>query len=295
MILSPVTGMQREANRRRTCGRGEAHEPEPHRAWAVKDTTSCEEVASTPHVHDLHRIRGTAKRADQWEVIRLIVPVISGVVVAAGVLLAAPQPQSSQSGSYHHLSDRGRELADGIAQDADDYNRLTVSQRATFEAVVHALEREGIDGLIVSVTAVWGADGSRDGTRQFRISVVLVKDVERILSGNGYDVKRRGHVILPTGEENGDSDADSARQPGRPPKLQISWLEADPTIGEVDVDYRPFHRIIDSINFVFPFIPVPGRHLDPDNSNVMARLPGGRSHYSLHLERYGPGLFPWWD
>ena len=293
MIFSPVTGMQREANRRRTCGRGEAHEPEPHRAWAVKDTTSCKEVASIPHVHDLHRIRGTAKRADQWEVIRLIVPVISGVVVAAGVLLAAPQPQSSQSGSYHYLSDRGRELAGGIAQDADAYNRLTVSQRATFEAVVHALEREGIDGLIVSVTAVWGEDPrSTDGTRQFRVSVVLVKDVERILNDNGYDLRDRGHVILPTGEQQkGDSDADSARQPGRPPKLQISWLEADPTIGEVDIDYRELQFKFGSLWRLI----IGGGHLEPNNSNVMAQLPGGRSHYSLHLERYGPELVPWWD
>lgn len=290
MSISPVTGMQREANRR--CGRGEAHEPECTRAWAVKDTTSCKEVASTPHVHDPHSIRGTAKRADQWEVIRLIVPVISGVVVAAAVLLAAPQ--SSQSGSYHHLSDRGRELAGGIAQDADDYNRLTVPQRATFEAVVHALEQEGIDSLIVSVTAVWGEDPrSTDGTRQFRASVVLVEDVERILNGNGYDVIRRGHVILPVGEV--DNEADGARQPGRPPKLQISWLEADPTIGEVDIDYRPFHFFFDGINFIFPFLPMRVVHLDPNNSNVMAQLSGGRSHYSLHLERYGPGLFPWWD
>ena len=292
MIISPVAGMQCEANRRCAYGRGAAHEPVP-RAWAVKDTASCKEVVSTLHVRDLHSIRDTAKRADQWEVIRLIVPVISGVVLAAGVLLATPQ--SSQSGSYHHLSDRGRELAGGIVQDADDYNRLTVSQRATFEAVVHALEQEGIDGLIVSVTAVWGADGSRDGTCQFRVSVVLVKDVEGILNDNGYNVERRGHVILPTGEQQKDnSDVDSARQPVRPPKLQISWLEADPTIGEVDIDYRPFEILVDGINFVFPFIQIPGGHFDPDNSNVMARR-FGSSHYSRHLARYGPGLFPWWD
>ena len=196
----------------------------------------------------------------------------------------------SESGSYRHLTDRGKELADGIAQDADDYNRLTVSQRATFEAVVHALEQEGIDGLIVSVTAVWGEEPqSTDGTRQFRVSVVLVEDVERILNDNGYDLNERGHVILPTGVvRKGDREVDSARQPGRrPPKLQVSWLEADPTIGEVDVDYRPFHLFFDLIGF--------GGHLQPNNSNVMARLPFGPSHYSLHLDRYGPGLVQWWD
>lgn len=221
---------------------------------------------------------------------RLIVPVISGVVVAAGILLAAPQ--SSESSSYRYLSDRGKELADGIAQDADDYNRrLTVSQRATFEAVAHALEQEGIDGLIVSVTAVWGEDPrSTDGTRQFRVSVVLAEDVERILNENGYVLSKRGHVILPTGEvEKGDRDADSARQPGRPPKLQISWLEADPTIGEVDIDYREFQLSFDVFRLGF------GGHLEPNNSSVMARLPGGRSHYSLHLDRYGPGLVRWWN
>ena len=238
----------------------------------------------------IHGTRGTGKRAAQWgKVFRLIVSVISGVAVATAVLLATSQ--SSQSGSYRYLSDRGKELADGIAQDADEYNRLTESQRATFEAIVHALEQEGIDGLIVSVTRIWGEKPrSTDGTRQFRVSVVLVEDVERILNDNGYSLEKRGHVILSTGVvRKGDREVDSARQPGRPPKLQVSWLETDPTIGEVDIDYREFQLSFDVFRLGF------GGHLEPNNSNVMARLPGGRSHYSLHLDRYGSGLVQWWD
>ena len=99
-------------------------------------------------------------------------------------------------------------------------------------------------------------------------------------------------MILPTGVVRKDfREVDGARQPGRPPKLQISWLEADPTTGEVDVDYRPFDR-----SFKGVIREIIGRgHFDPNNSNVMARLPFGPSHYSLHLERYGPGLVQWWD
>ena len=211
--------------------------------------------------------------------VRLIAPVVvfSVVVVAAGGLAAQPIPLGSP-GSHQYLSARGAELAGGGGL----YNSLTVTQRATFEAIIHALESEGIDDLIEGVTRVWGATSDSEGVRQFRLSVTLDPDTEDRLAARKYNLTRRGHVILPSGDViRSDFDVDGARQPGRRPTLHISWLEADPTIGEVDIDYRQF-----GWRDVFGLL---GGHLDPDNSNVTWGY-----HYDLHVERYGPGLVQWW-
>lgn len=212
--------------------------------------------------------------------VRLIAPLVAfSVVAAAGG--GAAQPDAP--GSHRHLSARGVELAGGGGL----YDSLTVTQRATFEAVIHALEAEGIDDLIEGVTRVWGATSGAEGVRQFRLSVTLVPDARARLEALDYGISYRGHVILPSGEVvKGDFDVDSARQRGRTPKLQISWLEDTPTVGEVDIDYRPFG--------FFDLIGFPGGHLDPDNSNVTAALGSGYPHYHLHAARYGPGLVRWW-
>ena len=70
------------------------------------------------------------------------------------------------------------------------------------------------------------------------------------------------------------------RQEVRRPALQISWLEDDFKIGEIDIDYR------EDMN----------GHTEPGNSDVRDELPGsgGTSHYDLHTERYGEGLVQWW-
>lgn len=86
-----------------------------------------------------------------------------------------------------------------------------------------------------------------------------------------------------------DLDVDNARQPGpRPPKLQISWLEANHQIGEVEIDYRPFVWWLDILR-------IRGGHLDPNNSNVMASF-RGITHHQLHNNRYrrGRSLMRWW-
>ena len=172
-----------------------------------------------------------------------------------------------------------------------EYDRMSATQRATFEAIVHALESEQIDELIVRVFRVWGARSPNsngtpaDGKLQFRVSVSLVPDVVRRLEQRGYSMSGRGHVLLASGVlRRSDFDVDSARQPGRRPALQISWLENNPRVGEVDIDYREF-------GFLSEF--VGGGHLHPDNSNVMASL-DGIAHHQLHIDRYGEGLVRWW-
>ena len=219
------------------------------------------------------------------------------LVVATGIVLAI---QPTAQGSYHYLSPGGIEFASGLfggqldAENVEvEYNRMSVEQRATFEAVVHALESEEIDELVVRVLRVWGTappnpDGTlAEGTFQFRMSVELVPHIARSLRQRGYEIKRRGHVLLSSGTlVTGDGDVDSARQPGDPPKLQISWLQDDPQTGEVEIDYRPFRWWLDIFR-------IPGGHMDPNNSNVMASL-DETTHYQLHKIRYGRGLFRWW-
>lgn len=89
---------------------------------------------------------------------------------------------------------------------------------------------------------------------------------------------RPGHVKLPNGDVVGDIGADSVRQRGRRPTLQIYWLEDDFTVGEIDIDYREG-----------------AAHLAPANSDIRAAY-GGEPHIQLHNERYQlpPALNPWW-
>ena len=173
-----------------------------------------------------------------------------------------------------------------MPQGALSYNSLTESQRATFEAIVHALYAQGIFAIVEEVTEIWGEDRtSDDGRDQFRVSVVLVEGaVEFLLAHRDYRKSvflgiGLGHVKLPNGDVVGDGGADSVRQVAeRRPELQISWLEADYTIGEIDIDYREGSS-----------------HTEAANSDVRASV-GGELHLDLHRERYRrpPDIDAWW-
>ncbi len=195
---------------------------------------------------------------------------------------------STSIGSYQYLSAKGVELFStsaarlGVPASPQGYNSLSEAQRVTFEAIVHALEHEGLLHIVETVTVIWGEafqpNGllSTQGLDQFRISVVLIPStVEVLLQAHGYNHNRRGHVKLPDGSRRGDG-TDSARQPGRVPKLQVSWIEDDPTVGEIDIDYREFGI----------------GHMSPGNSDVRDRDGGGIPHYQLHINRYG--FTEWW-
>ena len=191
--------------------------------------------------------------------------------------------------SYQHLSERARALADGLAGGEDGYNSLSTSERSTFEAIVHALEAEGLLRIVKAVPKTWG-HGPGSGVDQFRLSVVLANGAGDLLRDQpDFRHSVFGHVKLPDGRVIDRRllafrNVDSVRQRrkadlDRQASLQISWKEENPSVGEIDIDYRGADE--------------PG-HLDPDNSDVRSQTHDGLSHYELHVQTYGEGLQEWW-
>lgn len=208
------------------------------------------------------------------------------LVVVLVSLLAASADALGQESSYRYLSERGRGLFASYV-DAEVYRGLGEAQRTTFESIMHALESVSKLEIVETVTAIWGEGHPRwaAGTDQFRLSVILADGaVEDLLRDPNFRENRflsvvLGHVKLPSGVVVDYRDADSVRQRGRRPTLQISWLEDDFRIGEVDIDYRENDD----------------GHREAGNSDVRGHLPrDGTPHYDLHTERYGEGLFRWW-
>jgi hypothetical protein len=131
--------------------------------------------------------------------------------------------------------------------------------------VLHSIVRAGLTDLrpgrplitlVDQVQGIWGArPESEDGRHQFRLSVVLKRGVRRILDRSStFQLGVGGHVLmpLPTG---GDDDpaftgfqvrrARTWRQVAdRPPRLQVSQLRSDETVGEIDIDFDegPCHQ-----------------------------------------------------
>lgn len=188
---------------------------------------------------------------------------------------------------YESLPEEGHVLL-GAAREIEAYATLTKAQRATYEAIVHALDNTDLLEIVHAVTAVWGeavdADGrpSRQGMDQFRISVVLNRDARDKLWEHGTKLETRGHVKLPNGNRVGERDSDSARELGDPPNLHVSWLEEDPRIGEIDIDYRPLASN-----------PFTGGHSEPENSDVRKSY-DGTPHYCSYLAKYSGELVDWW-
>ena len=210
--------------------------------------------------------------------------------VALFVVNGAAVAQEAGAGGdrYEQLSDRNKALADMLtSNDGLVYNSLDVSQQATFEAIMHALDKTGLDSIVERVTAVWGVAfqerqptlRSIDGREQFRISVILTHDaVAQLLGYRRFKFDDDGHVLLPSGRFGGA--ADSAREPGPPPNLQVSWLEDDLTVGEIDIDYRSIRTEL-------------WGHGAPENSDVrecFSNVP----HYERHVAKYGRDLEKWW-
>ena len=223
------------------------------------------------------------------------------VVLATGLLLASlgVSSGSQPNGSYQHLSDPAKMFidqlygdGDGQLDDAADYNALKESERTTFEAIMHALEADGLLHLVTSVTAIWGEiPRSTQGLDQFRVSVTLAEGAPERLRDNGFPGRRGSHVKLPHGDRVGPRETATARQSGGPPSTQVSWLKRDPTVGEIDIDYIPFGGVEFSLSFIANVMGF--GHTSPQNSDVRADPPGNPPNYDVHVGRYGC-LERWW-
>ena len=226
--------------------------------------------------------------------------------VVVSVVISTLQGVAPDS-SWDLLSPRGQELfADGAAS----YNRLEESRRTTFHAIIHALEAVDLDHLVVSVDKIWGAlPSSSEGRHQHRLSVTLTKGaVEELESrddftkhGCGGHVKRADGQLVGWPEWPGRlgrvgqllgrvvelylrncSETDTVRQrrsPISPASIQISWLEDELTVGDIDIDYVEKRKY--------------RQHISPRNSDVTFQFPEGEPHYLLHLRTFG-GLPEWW-
>ena len=210
------------------------------------------------------------------------------MTIHASAAVADAQPptggSSGVSSSYLYLSRSAVRLVDqylvskGLPRGPAGYEMLSGTQRTTFESIVHALESQGHLGIVDRVTEIWGGRIGARGVDQFRLSVLLIPGaVGSLISHRDYKMSVFGHVKLPSGDVIGAFDADSVRQRGRRPTLQISWLEDDVTVGEIDIDYRENGE----------------GHMEPPNSDIRGRIDGGETHYHRHVERFGH-LPEWW-
>ena len=102
-------------------------EPHPRRIWEARIGEKRNENNGR-----LHRAR----------ILRIV------VTLALMVLIASPTAgQTPDTRGYDSLPDRGQWLL-GAARDIEAYSPLTVAQRATYEAIVHALDHHRLLGII---------------------------------------------------------------------------------------------------------------------------------------------------
>lgn len=231
-----------------------------------------------------------ARRGRDWSPQRGV----STVILVVGLLFATDAASGAQPpGSYEYLSDQARAFidrlagvgdGDGQSDEAAVYNALEESERTTFEAIMHALEDQGLLDLVTGVTAIWGEiPRSTQGLDQFRLSVTLAAGAAERLRSSDYPGQNGPHVKLPNGRRVGWRDAATARQSGGPPSMQVSWLKRNPTVGEIDIDYIPFGALA--------FFGM--GHMSPQNSDVRADPLGEPPNYDVHVRRYGH-LERWW-
>lgn len=217
--------------------------------------------------------------------LRIVVLVL--VALAASVTTILSQPESERTKGYDSLPGepvndndmtKGQWLL-GAAREFKAYATLTEAQRATYEAIMHALDHHELLDTIDAVTAIWGEGRASSGADQFRLSVILSRDAPSVLKSKGFKFEDGRHVKLSSGRGVGSGTV-SAREPGNVPKLQVSWLESDPRIGEIDIDYRP-PDARDVVGLI--------HHLYPSNSDV-------RGYYCPHRTKYNQGgLIDWWN
>ncbi|MDA2933951.1 hypothetical protein MYX82_06365 [Acidobacteria bacterium AH-259-D05] len=176
---------------------------------------------------------------------------------------------------------------------------LQPDRRRVFHAIIRALYNEilpqkvRVIDFLESVTGIWGLRyGDDEGKHQFRLSVVWKPDLDQLLREeklSNFPRSLGGHVLLP-GEDNDPmfdgfevKGGTTYRQTGREPKLQLSYLREDPTVGEIDIDFHGGW----------------GCHLTPSNSDPGSAENDSHSHADDLNLRYNFFQYPlelnYWD
>jgi hypothetical protein len=165
---------------------------------------------------------------------------------------------------------------------AEDYDKLSLSTRTTFEAVTHALltskltDQSGrplgtaID-LVSYVETVHGMIPRTRGDLQFRIYVALKPTAVEMMEASREFKRGRDNTVYHKGYPV------NYRQQGGVPSIQIS-TSPDGKRADIDVDYRSSN---------FPAAVVNG-HLTASNSDVRAG-----NNYDRHANRW-TGFGNWW-
>ena len=101
---------------------------------------------------------------------------------------------------YENLPERAKWLL-GTAGTEEQYRSLPEAERATYEAVVHALDHYSLLESVDAVTQIWGeAEWSLtprpSGTNQFRLSVIFSRDATRRSGRRGSDSRGRTRKAL---------------------------------------------------------------------------------------------------
>lgn len=184
--------------------------------------------------------------------------------------------------------------------------RLNPSQRRTLYATLRALftpilpqvteqeqKTQRLIDFVTAITGIWGVRrGNSEGKHQFRLSVKFdlrlwnhLRDSDNFVKSEYY-----GHVLLPKGDDDPLLDRDqfklrtdgvvTYRQTRGKPALQLSYLKAEPEIGEVDIDFDPI-TIWNPLSYIGPW----SDHDKPSNSDPGA-VDGNHSHLESFNMRY---------
>lgn len=176
------------------------------------------------------------------------------------------------------------------------------TRRAIFHAGVRAMFTEILDrdqrptgelliDFVDTFTGIWGVrTGSRIGEHQFRLSVKWRSKSGRTIHdalSESFNFPRayfsRPHVLKPGGDDDPtfvdfrvDNDAITRIQViwGHP-KIQVSYLKDDPTVGEVDLDFHYWYAPC---------------HYTPSNSDPASVGRNSHSHRNSFNARFEPIL-----
>jgi hypothetical protein len=195
---------------------------------------------------------------------------------------------------YNDLDQIGRDLFDPYAEAYNErtersltpqeyFDSLSISERTTFDAVIHALANSSLTDeegnslghavdLVEGIERIAGQYYGRGGDQQFRLYVFLKPNTVETLEKSQEFFLGHENTVYHVGYPM------SFRQVGKVPNIQFSVSE-DGTKADIDVDYRSSKMPQAMFN----------GHLTSANSDVRA----GDNH-ERHTGRWG-GFVAWWQ